>query len=235
MKTKNPRWWDVPAALFLMGALISAALRLHATGWTAELGRMEFNVILGAIFGFALGVSIFRGYWTFLMGLIYSLFFIPWQLGLTISGLEWIERVNLLYARLWYATADFLANQPVKDPILFLATMMILYWLASLLSSYQLVRRANPWLPLLSLGVMIIVIEYTMEMYRYARVVGATYSFIFIIFTLLLMGRLYYLRSRKEWEQQGGTVELEVGYDLGRGVVVAAVILAQGSESLRHG
>ncbi len=226
MKIKTPRWWDVPAALFLMGALLSAALRLHATEWTAELSRIEFNVILAAIFGFSLGISRFRGRWTFLMGLIYSLFFIPWQLGLIIPGMEWTERLNLLYARLWYATADFLANQPVKDPILFLTTMMILYWLASLLSSYQLVRRANPWLPLLSLGVMIIVIEYTMEMYRYARVVGATYSFVFIVFTLLLMGRLYYLRSRKEWEQRGGTVELEVGYDLGRGVAVAAVILA---------
>ncbi len=226
MKIKTPRWWDVPAALFLMGALLSAAVRLHMTGWTAELNRMEFNVILGAIFGFALGTSIFRDRWTFLMGLIYSLFFIPWQLGLTVPNLEWIDRVNLLYARLWYATADFLANQPVRDSILFLTTMMILYWLASLLSAYQLVRRANPWLPLLSLGVMIVVIEYTMEMYRYVQVAGTTYSFFFILFSLLLMGRLYYLRSRKEWEQRGGTVELEVGFDLGRGVAVAAVFLA---------
>jgi transglutaminase-like putative cysteine protease len=34
------------------------------------------------------------------------------------------------------------------------------------------------------------------------------------------------LRSRKDWEQRGGTVELEVGYDLGRGVVVSALVLA---------
>jgi len=209
-----------------MGALFSAAVRLNSTNWTEHLGRVEFTVILGALFGFALGISMFRGRWTFLMGLVYSLFFIPWQLGLLISGLEWRDRLSLLYARLWYATADFLANNPVTDPILFLTTMMTLYWLASLLSSYQLVRRANPWLPLLSLGGMILVIEYTMEMYRSARIIGATYSFIFLVFCLLLLGRIYYLRSRKEWEQRGGTVEMEVGSDLGRGVAVAALVLA---------
>jgi transglutaminase-like putative cysteine protease len=209
-----------------MGALLSAAVRLHSTSWTEHLSRMEFNVILGAVFGFALGVSMFRGRWTFLMGLVFSLFFVPWQLGLMMSNLEWHNRLSLLYARLWYATADFLANKPVRDSILFLTTMMVLYWFASLLSAYQLVRRANPWLPLLSLGGMILVIEYTMEMYRYARIVGATYSFIFLVFNLLLMGRIYYLRSRKEWEERGGTVEMEVGYDLGRGVAIAAVVLA---------
>ncbi|MBE0696251.1 MAG: transglutaminase domain-containing protein, partial [Anaerolineaceae bacterium] len=146
--------------------------------------------------------------------------------GLILPNLEWPSRLYLLYARLWYAVADLLANKAVKDPILFLSTMMILYWFAGLLSTYQMVRRANPWLSLLALGGMIIVIEYTMEMYRYAKVTGGTYSFFFLFFCLLLMGRIYYLRSKKAWEKRGGTVEVEVGYDLGRGVAVAALALA---------
>jgi transglutaminase-like putative cysteine protease len=226
MKTQNQRWWDIPAAVFLLGALFSAAVRLQTTNWTENLGRLELNVVLAAVFGFALGKSIFRGRTTFFFGLVYSIFFLPWQLGLILPKLEWTARLYLLYARLWYAVADLLANKAVKDPILFLATMMILYWFASLLSTYQLVRRANPWLPLLALGGMIIVIEYTMEMYRYAKVTGGFYSFFFLLFCLLLMGRIYYLRSKKDWEKRGGTVEMEVGYDLGRGVAVAALALA---------
>jgi transglutaminase-like putative cysteine protease len=226
MKIQKPRWWDVPGALFLIGALFSAAVRLHSTNWTEHLGRLELNVILAAFFGLALGKSIFRGRTTFLFGLAFTVFFLPWQLGLLITDAEWPARINIIYARLWYATADLLANKPVKDPFLFLATMLILYWFASLLSTYQMVRRANPWLPLLALGGMILVIEYTMEINRYAKVTGATYSFLYLIFCLLLMGRIYYLRSKKDWEMRGGTVETEVGYDLGRGVAVAAIAVA---------
>ena len=201
-------------------------MRLNATNWTENLGRVQIIVLLGVIFGLALGKSMFSGRTTFWMGLAYSIFAVPWQLGMIVGGADWNYRLNLLYARLWYAVYDFIRNEPVHDPILFIATMMVLYWFASLLASYRLVRRANPWLPLLALGGMILVIEYTMEMYRYARVVGGTYSFLYLLFCLVLLGRIYYLRSRREWEQRGGTVELEVGYDLGRGVLISAVVLA---------
>ncbi len=226
MKNQMQRWWDVPAALFLLGALFSAAIRLQATNWTEHLSLMTVIVVLGSIFGFALGKSIFRGWITFVMGLVFSLFFVPWQLGLLMPEMPWSDRLNFLYARIYWATADFLANKPVRDPILFLTTMAALYWFASLLSTYRLVRLANPWAPLLSLGGMILVIEYTSEMYGATRISGAGYSFMFLVFCLLLVGRIYFLRSRKEWEQRGGTVEMEVGYDLGRGVAVAAVVVA---------
>lgn len=226
MKKNTQRWWDIPAAIFLIGALFSAAVRLHLTNWTEHLGRMELIVLIGAVFGFALAKSIFSGRTTFLMGLVYSVFVIPWQLGLIMPGQDWPERMNILYARIWYAVADFLANKPVTDPILFLSTMMILYWFASLLSAYRLVRHANPWLSLLSLGGMLLVIEYTMEMYRFTSVRGGIYSFFYLVFCLLLLGRIYFMRSRKEWETRGGTIEMEVGYDLGRGVAVTALVVA---------
>jgi transglutaminase-like putative cysteine protease len=223
MKTKIQRWWDVPAALFLVGALFSASIRLQSTAWTEHLGLMSMLVLLGAVLGFAMGKSIFSGRFMFVMGLVFSAFFVTWQLGTLMSGQNWTERLNVLYARLYWSTADFLANKPVKDPILFISTMAILYWFASLLSTYRLIRHSNPWVPLLSLGGMILVIEYTMEMYRSTKITGVTYSFLYLVFCLLLMGRIYYLRSRREWEQRGGTVEMEVGYDLGRGVAVAAI------------
>ncbi len=226
MNTKNTRWWDIPAALFLIGALFTAAVRLHQTNWTEDLGRVEILVIIAAAAGLALAKSKFSGRITFVIALVYSAFFIPWQLGLTMPNLDWPARMTVLYARLWYAVADFLANRPVRDSILFLTTMMALYWFASLLASYRLVRHANPWLPLLSLGGMLLVIEYTVEMYRGNQTSGAGYSFFFLVFSLLLLGRIYFLRSRKEWESRGGTVEMEVGYDLGRGVAIAAVVVA---------
>ncbi len=224
MKTR--RWWDIPAALFLVAALLCASARLQATGWTENLGRVSIVVILGAAVGLALGKSVFSGRLAFIMGLAYSLFAVPWQLGMLIPVPEWLERMTILYARMYYATRDFLQNKPVTDSILFLAIMMILYWFASLLASYNLARRANPWAPLLALGGMILVIEYTVEMYRSTSAPGGIYSFLYLVFTLLLLGRIYFLHSREDWEARGGTIEMEVGYDLGRGVAVAAVVVA---------
>src|SRR6266545_3804490 len=110
MKMKNQKWWDFPAALFLMGALFCAAARIQTTNWTENLGRMGIMVALGAMFGFALGRSIFSGRTAFIMGLVYSVFIIPWQLGLLLPEMDWISRMNIVYARLWFATTDFIQN-----------------------------------------------------------------------------------------------------------------------------
>ena len=226
MKTKTPRWWDLPSAILLICALMSAAIRLHVTNWTENLGQVEFIVLIAAVLGLALGKSKFGGKVTFLLGLAYTLFVLPWQLGLLVPQSEWLVRLNTIYARIWFATADVIHNQPVKDSVLFITAMYALYWFAGLLAGYGLTRRGNPWVPLFSLGMMVLVIEYVVEMYHYVKVTGGTYSFLFLFFSLLLLGRLYFLRSRREWEQRGGTVELEVGYDLGRGVLVSALVLA---------
>lgn len=227
MKTKQERWWDVAAALFLAGALFSAAIRLTLTNWTPHLDKVGVLTFLGLAAGLALGKSRYRGLLTFGIGLAYTAFILPWQLGTLTPNMDWLPRMNILYARLWYATADVIRNKPVHDSILFLTAMLLLFWLVSLLSSYHLVRNGSPWAPLLSLGVMVVVIEYTLET-THARNIGAGsyYSFAFLLFNLLLMGRLYFMHSRQEWQQRGGTIELEVGYDLGRGVAVAAVVLA---------
>jgi len=226
MRTKNQRWWDLPAAILLFCALLSAAVRLHVTEWTANLGRIEFVVFLAVLLGLMLGKAVWGGRITFLIGLLYSVVFIPWILVVTMPAGEWISRLNLLYAREYWAVADLIRNQPVKDPILFLTAMVALYWFASLFAAYGLVRKANPWIPLLSIGVMVLVIEYTVELYRYVKVPGGNYSLLYLLFCLILLGRVYFIRSRHEWEQRGGTVELEVGYDLGRGVLVSALVLA---------
>ena len=225
MKKTNLRWWDFFAAACLVIALFSAAVRLQSTNWTDNLGRVVFIVLLGAGLGFLLGQSIFSGRTTFLMGLAFTLFVIPWQLGLLLPNMDWISRLNIIYARLYYAVADLLANRPVKDNMLFLSAMLLLFWLVGLLSSYRLMRYANPWLPLAGAGIMILVIEYTVEMYRINNPPGGIFSFIFLVSCLLLMGRIYFLRSKRDWESHGGTVEMEVGYDLGRGVVVAALVI----------
>ena len=59
---ENPgfvRWWDLPAALLLLAALLTAAIRLSATHWAEDLSIVQNVAFLGAIAGLALGQSRF--------------------------------------------------------------------------------------------------------------------------------------------------------------------------------
>ncbi|MFM8319694.1 MAG: hypothetical protein ACKOC5_02170, partial [Chloroflexota bacterium] len=53
------RWWDWPAALLLMTAILTAATRLAATDWTPELPVVQTVAFFGAAAGLALGASRF--------------------------------------------------------------------------------------------------------------------------------------------------------------------------------
>jgi hypothetical protein len=99
--SKSTRWWDWSAVLLLAGALIIAAIRLNSTGWTHELDLIQTVVVLGVIAGLALGKSSFsRGVARF-FALVYGLFVIGWQVGLTLGkGVLWPERMISMGNRL---------------------------------------------------------------------------------------------------------------------------------------
>ena len=52
----NPvRWWDWPAAILLLAAILTATTRLIATHWTEELPLVQTVAFLGVVSGLALG------------------------------------------------------------------------------------------------------------------------------------------------------------------------------------
>jgi hypothetical protein len=95
------RWWDPLAALLLVSALLTAAARLVVTEWTVGLDLVRTLVVLGAALGLVLGQSKFPSRTAIFFGLIYGLFLIPWQLGLTLAeDMLWKERMLVLASRL---------------------------------------------------------------------------------------------------------------------------------------
>src|SRR3970040_1745582 len=91
------RWWDWPAAILLLAAILTATTRLIATRWTEELPLVQTVAFLGAIAGLALGQSRFSPSTARAFSFAYGLFIIPWQLGRTLGPeILWPEKmVNL--------------------------------------------------------------------------------------------------------------------------------------------
>lgn len=222
MRDKPVRWWDFPAAVFLTIAMFASVIRLETTNWTQHLTRVQWMVLLGLAMGMALGKSRFNPRLSFLFGTLYTLFFLPWSLASLIDSEFWIERLQSLAGRLSVASGQLVANRPVDDPILILTFLVALYWIAGIISGYQFTRNARPWFGLLVAGVVVLIVDYSFEMYA-AVDTGTALSLVFFLFSVILIARIYYLRSHLEWTARGQMIENEVGFDISRGAAIAAL------------
>ena len=223
MDKKNFRWWDLPSAILLIIVLEVVAFRLRITGWTPNLVIVEALVFASTILGLALGYSTFRAWIVWIFGLVFTLFFIPLEFGWLMESFnpEWWDKLNDLYARLYFSVFDFIHNKPVQDPLLFLTVMAIFFWMVGILAGYQLTRHGKPWGPLIISGLGLLIIDfYTPYIENRDR-----YSAIFVFLTLFLIARNYLLRSRREWAEKGATVDPEIGFNMGRTVAISGLVL----------
>jgi transglutaminase-like putative cysteine protease len=222
MSKTQSRWWDFPAIFFLFIAIWFVVWRIQATRWTSDLFRLETLTLAAYILGIFLGKSRFSNTVVRWLGLGYTLFFIPWQLGLVLGqNIEWTERLVSLWGRFRYSSGLFLSNQPVVDPILFLAAMSLLYWFLSITAGYLLVRYARPWVPLLVAAFALFIIDF----YHPTFGIRSWFDGIFILFALLLVSRVYFLHSRREWDERGAVLDPEVGLNLGSTVLISGFII----------
>ncbi len=195
----DSRWWDGPAALFLLLALLAASGRLVATGWTDHLLQTQSLVFLGALAGLALGQSRFRPAVALLFALAYGLFFVPWQLGHSLTmpdGATWADRLTVLSDRLRVALAQLAARQDVEDPLLFLSLMDALFWALGAWGGYTLTRRGDPWRAVLPAGIVALVVQAYDPSPRSRAGIIALYLFL----ALLLWARTTYLHRRAGWQ-----------------------------------
>ncbi len=217
MKTVPKRWWDIWSALALLAAMIVFASRLAATNWTQHLVIISYLTIMATILGFTLGISRFAGWVTTLLSLAYGIFGIPWMLGLTLSpGIDWQTRIISMSERLVAATTLFLARKPVYDPILFLLLMSILFFILAISAGYSLVRKGNPWLAILPSGLGLLVVNHYD---RFANS-GLQYVGVFLLLSLIIVGRMVLSHRRAEWQQQGVFFAPETSGDLNRVTLV---------------
>jgi transglutaminase-like putative cysteine protease len=222
MENKVSHWWDATAILTLIAALWMVVWRIQETNWTKDLYRLETLVGLGLLLGFFLGKSRFRSRWVVWMGIFYTFFFILMQLGLTLGeGFQWPTRLFYIFARLSKSINLVLHNQPVLDPLLFLTLMSLLYWLISFIGSYQLVRNGRPWMPLFIAGIALGTIDY----YDADFVLRPWFDGIFFLLSLMLISRVFFLNSRKNWEEKGAVLDPDVGLNVGGTVFLGGLIV----------
>jgi transglutaminase-like putative cysteine protease len=219
------RWWDAPAALLLLAALLTTASRLVVTEWTDHLSIVHTLTLLGALSGLALGQSAFSSRRVSVFALPYGVFAISWQLGLTLTRISgdalWSDRSYNMVIRLVHSFAQLARQEPVQDPLLFVCSMAVLAWGMGVHAGYTLTRHAHPWRAVLPAGLAQLIIQ-TYDPFLSVR---AWYMVIYLFFALLLVARVTYLRHRARWQREHVFLPTYVGVDLGRVTVQVAALL----------
>ena len=222
--SENPvRWWDWPAAILLIAAILTATTRLIATRWTEELPLVQTVAFLGAVAGLALGQSRFSLTTSRAFAFAYGLFIIPWQLGLTIgSSMLWQERMVNLGNRLLLTIDHILQQKPVTDNMFFLFLMSSLFWAMSVYAGFSLTRHARPWPVILPAGLALIVIHAYDSFFQIRTWFLAGYIFL----SLLILARIHYLHLRSRWKENGTYLPPFVSLDSIRlGLITTAILV----------
>ncbi len=234
METKNParinislpRSFDWPAALLLLAAMTTAATRLAATRWTADLMIVETITILGVIAGLALGVSRFSGRASFYLAFAYGLFVVPWQIGLVQqSEALWSQRLLMMGNRLGVILYQLVNKLTVLDSLLFLVLMSLLFWSLSVYAGYSVARYGDAWKAIVPTGLALFVIHY----YDPLIARRAWYLAFFIFFGLVLVARLAFVKDQKRWQSTHTALPPHLSLDFIRFTILftgAIVLLA---------
>ncbi|NMB90921.1 MAG: transglutaminase domain-containing protein [Chloroflexi bacterium] len=213
---------DLWAAGLLLAAIWISALRLEATGWVPDLSIVVLLAVAGVLMGLLLGKSSFAPPVIGLLGVGYTGLFVLWQMDTLIDQqYRWAERLWLLGHRLQETFAIFSGRQPVEDPILFLFSMALLYWCIGLIAGYRQFRYGQAWMPLSMAGVSLLIIDYYNPFIAHRD----RYFVAFILCSLLLLGRAYYLRSRDRWVQKGIGFDIEIGTGISRSILIGGLLL----------
>ena len=214
--------WDWPAAVLLLSGVLLGSGRLVLSQATDHLILVSFLAILSCIAGLALARSRFPAWLGAVFGLLYGLFFIPWQLGLAFfSDQEWTARLRGLSGRLGFAVRQLASGENVADPLLFVAAMAILFWLLGLNAGYRLGRRGDLWGGLLPFGLAALVVQ----TYDFRDSWKAWFLALFILCFLLLLSRLQFLKHKINWEASQIYIPWELSGSLARLAFASAALL----------
>ena len=198
MKTDPAPERDFPVVLLVYLITLFSSLRLIATNWTSGLYSTLFLVILGTSLGLTLGASRFRPLVANLLGLAYSLVFIPWTLAdIFYEQIPWIDRLINISGRLSNSLDLFFQKKPVEDTLLFITFLAVIYFLFSLLAGFQWMRNGNITWVLIPVWILLV----TIQIYDNALNNRAIYLIFCMFFSLLLIGRKFLVFKRRYWRE----------------------------------
>ncbi len=222
MKNNMTRAWDGYIVILFVLIMAISSGRLVMTRWTDDLILVQSAAILGTILGLALGVSYFGKTGRRILIIGYSVLFIPWLLlNLIIGEDDLAVRLASLAGRAAYALGVFFRAEPVEDPLLFIATASLLFWLIGIISGQKIIESRKILAGLIPPSIPIILIQY----YDGFRAEKIWVLAIYFGLILLVIGRINYLQSAKLWREKHIFTGTEPEFDLNNSIILLTILI----------
>jgi transglutaminase-like putative cysteine protease len=222
MKRGLARFWDFPSAAILTLLLFTVSERLFATDWAPGLEIAIFLAVFGVLLGLGLGASQFKPGVVFWLAFGYTITLIPLvAAGIFYQHIPWLERMLNLSGRLGTSLFQFISAQPVPDTILFVIFAGLGFWLVSILAGFSFTNGGDLISAVLPAGIILFVIQLYNSGVGDSVIILAIFAFL----SLLLLGRLTYVRKRLFWKAQRVSFSAESWTDINIAIPVAALVL----------
>jgi transglutaminase-like putative cysteine protease len=216
------RWWDWAAILLLFALLQIVTARLVATEWTEHLALVQISTSMGLAIGLALGYSQFQPRAARWISFCYMLVLLPLQWTLVIDQKTSLEEQLLsVGGRLLFSISEFFSRKPVEDPLFFIASMSITFWIISASAGFRLIRHQNFLAVALPSAIGILILQ------NYDNGAAGRLWFLafFVFIALFLLGRLNFLQDQKHWRERRVFLSPENSVDLTSGMAIAAGLI----------
>ncbi|PKN88006.1 MAG: hypothetical protein CVU46_02495 [Chloroflexi bacterium HGW-Chloroflexi-8] len=220
MKQRDDRWWNFYAVFFLLAAFMVTTFRIESTGWVKDLHILKWLTAIGFLLGLGFGYSYFSSLHTRIMVILYSIVILPWSFVVTTEDtLPWMERTLGITNRFGLTLGKFFNNTPLEDPILFMSFLALVVWVTAFWGGYALIRSGKPWIPLIISTITI----FTTEFYYTQN--KNLYSFVFVVFALMVLSITNFMKSTKKWTGSGTLVEFETQMNIGKSAFIVSLVL----------
>jgi transglutaminase-like putative cysteine protease len=131
------------------------------------------------------------------------------------------ERLAEVGGRLLSCMGLFVQGKPVEDPLFFVAFVSLLFWVIGVAAGYWLARHNHFAAAALPAGIGLLIVQ-AYDHYEPRRMWWlATY----LLFALLLLGRLYYLDARAVWKRRRVFTTSDTELDVSNGLMATAVLI----------
>jgi transglutaminase-like putative cysteine protease len=210
--------WISAGLLFLLLQVASA--RLVTTDWAPFLYWTETMAGVATVLGLALGSSRFRRGAVVALAAGYTAVILPWQLTVSSSGDELLDRLTQVGGILAVSFSQFLHRQPVKDTLFFLFFVCLAFWLIGLAAGYWLARHGRVLGSIAVAGAALLFIQ----AYGNYQRLGSWWLALYVLLAVLLAGRMHFVQQKQEWARDRVFVSEESGTNIFAGLFMTAVL-----------
>jgi transglutaminase-like putative cysteine protease len=214
--------FDWVAFSLLCAMVLISAWALVATEWTDSLYLIPLAGLVGVFAGTALARSRFTSWVALIFASIYGFFITGWQLGSTLDpALSWASRAQQILGRLGLFVAKSLAGEPNEDSFVFVALMVVFFWVIGAWGGWMVFRREAVWPTILLTGISIAIFTY----YYYGIARLGLYTAALSLVALILAARLDITSRLNWWTGQKARVPADAVFRVSISALIATIVI----------